>query len=620
MRVSLLTILLSIATLTSGYGQKARVQRFTAPLAGVVQLSAVEDRFGAEVFSLEAPEPDGEDDQLRLLEAKERSAARFPRKQSQVRNKTTAVTPPVVDISYVADTFPGIPPDNDMAISKDNRSVSVMNSSIAVHNATTGQMYYKKTLKQLSSVVNLNNFQFDYRYDPKIIYDPEADKYICVMLNGTDDRNWIVIGFSRSNKPDSTWNFYKFYGNYAFDTTWFDYPSIAITHKEFFLTGNKIKFATSWQAGFRQTLIYQIDKLSGYNGDTSIVYQVWDSIGFNGQNIRNLYPVKGGRNIQGPEQYFLSNRNFDVQNDTIFLVKVPDTIGSSNTNLTVTALVSDLAYGVPPNGRQPDTSVTLATNDGRILGAFAAWDEIQFVSTTVHPGTGNSAVFHGVISNYKTAPSVHGEYYAESDLDLGYPNVTYCATNNGHNASIVSFNYTGPTANPGMGAVSFDGTQHSAMTSIKTGDSSIRQLSGKVQRWGDYMGAQQDWNAVTGTVWVEGIYGRKDHNYGNYIAKLVSPFTNSIPEQGTRTSPSAVYPNPAFAFISMEFTLKENEVLSFTISGISGNKTEEILKQHCEKGRNRIQFNTASLAPGVYMLTAWSAKGNTMMSQRFVKQ
>jgi hypothetical protein len=108
--------------------------------------------------------------------------------------------------------------------------------------------------------------------------------------------------------------------------------------------------------------------------------------------------------LLGPSQYFLSNRNFDINNDSVFIVKVPDTIGSADTILTVTAVKATTgSYGAPPDGRQPDTTLPLATNDGRVLGGFIKDNEIQFVHASLNPANGSSAVFHGVISNFNTS-------------------------------------------------------------------------------------------------------------------------------------------------------------------------------------------------------------------------
>ncbi len=596
--------------------QQANVNSFTAPLAGTVILSEVEDKYHAQVVSLEAPSPDGNLDKMKLRAVKQASAARFPRKASSAHQKTTLAPPPVLTGHYVADSLPGIPPDNYLAVSKGNKSVSVVNSTIAIHDAQNGTMLNRKGLKQFSSSVALNKIT-DRRYDPKIIYDPNEDKFICVMLNSTDADNWIVVGFSQSNDPLGAWNFYKFYGDYLSDTTWFDYPAIAITQNEFFLTGNKIRFNASWQLGFSETVIYQINKHQGYSGASNLNYTTWEKTSHNGTRIRNLHPVKGGAAVYGPEQYFLSNRNFDIINDTIFLVKVP-TEQSTPGTLTVTPLICPIAYGVPPSGRQPDTSVTLSTNDARVLGAFREGNEIHFVSTTIDTNNGNAAILHGMITDFDTNPVITANIFSIDTLDFGYPNISFSGIHNGKNTAIISFNYTGPNTNPGMGAIFFDGTQYSEMLDVKQGVNSISQLPGKDQRWGDYMGSQPDWNHI-GAVWIEGIFGRADEDYGNYIARLRSPYATAVSDLASRKLSVTAYPNPAFTYISLEFSLEDDKSLNFKIFDLQGRLVDHLTSHYCKKGHNRLRFNTEPLVPGTYFIKAVDEQGQLACSLRFVK-
>lgn len=620
MRRALLLSILSFSAF-SVWAQQAGVHRYTTPLAGQAVLRDVDDKYNAQVYNIEMPDPDAAEEQVRLAALKKQVQAMYPRKKQQQSavEKTTQAQKPVIQTSFIADSLPGIPPDNYMAINTQHQAVSVINSIITVHNAQTGQIVTRKGLKQFSQSVGLNNLLTDYRYDPKIIYDPEADRFISIMLNGTLGESYIVVGFSKSNDPTGAWNFYKFYGDYKNDTTWFDYPSVTVTHNEFFFTGNKVRFDSSWQAGFKNSVIYQVRKQDGYNGDTALTYQIWDSVQYNGNYIRNLFPLNPGSAVQGPAQYFLSDRDFYTQNDSIYLIKIPDTIGSANNNLTVTALTSSVSYGVPPDGLQPDTSVTLATNDNRVLGGYIEGNEIQFVSTTINPATGNSAIYHGRISNYNTTPTLQASIYGIDSLDLGYPNISYTGNQGNGNQSIISFDYTGAHTYPGFGAIFFDGSQYSDMTNIISGDSSINILTGQEQRWGDYSGSQPDWSAM-GTVWVEGIFGRKNKDYGNYMAQLASPYYTGVPTVSKGSNPAVLYPNPAWQFIRFEFEMPADGLATFAIYNATGQLVDKILQQHCDEGKNLIQFNIAPLHTGTYFLKAVDQQGKTISVNSFIRQ
>lgn len=617
----LLVLLVSINT----FGQQARVKKYTTPLAGSSILKDAEDKYNAEVFNLESPSPDGNVDKQRLKAVKEEIKIKYPRKKSGTsKAKSTQAASPVVLAGFVADSFSGIPPDNSMAISNGNKSASVMNSAIAVQNPVTGQVVQKKSLNSyataagLPTVGNPNN----YKYDPKIIYDPEQDRFICVLLNGTNQFNWIVFGFSQTNDPAGAWNFYKLYGDYAADTTWFDYPAISITHNELFLTGNKITYNGSWQTGFRQTVIYQVKKSDGYNAAPVLNYQLWDSINpINNVYIRNLCPVLGGGAIYGPEQYFVSNRNLDIQNDTIFLVKIPDTIGSTNTNLSITVLQTPLAYGVPPDGRQnttfDNTIEDLTTNDGRILGAFIESDQIQFVNASLNTGNGSAGIYHGVISNVSSSPTVTGNIFSVDTLDFGYPNLSFSG-NQGGNTSIISFDYTGPNAFAGLGAIYYDGSQFSDMLKIRQGDSVIDVMTG-VQRWGDYTGSQTYWPAI-GKVWVVGIYGKKNRGYGNYMAEIGIPSLAGVANEQQKKNAGKVFPNPAFDYIQAEFSVSTAQQVDFSIYDITGRMVDKLYTTYCKKGANLIQFNIAPLAKGSYVLKGVNTDGAIIMTNKFIRQ
>jgi hypothetical protein len=608
----------------SAQGGAAKIM--TTPLAGTVILRDVQDKYNAQIVSFEAPEPDGAGSRAAFRAMKAKVEQQFPhRRSAKLRTaKTTSVPMPVIEKAFLPDSVTGIPPDDYMAVNNGIDGVNVMNSFISTVRTDSGITVLRKTLMSFSASVGLNNplgQSYHYRYDPKVMYDPEADRFICVMLNGTNQYNWIVLAFSQTSDPNGAWNFYKLYGDYAGDTTWFDYPTIAMTHDEFFLTGNKLVYDGSFQTGFRKSVIYQVRKADGYAGAGTLGYRLWDSVNYGGAPIRNIFPVKGGAGIHGPAQYFLSVRNMASLNDSVFLLKIPDTMGTPGNAISIMALTSNLVYGFPPNGRQLGTSSKLQTNDARVLGAFAENNEIQFVSTTVDTSTGADAIYHGRIANYSSAPSVLASYISVDTMDFAYPNISYAGTNGGLNTSIISFDYAGLNHYPGIAAVMWDGAGHSPLLEVKKGDNYIRVLNDTLQRWGDYTGSQPQWN-LPGHIWIVGMYGKLNRGYSTWMAQLRSPFVPGlgVSPLASATSPTMLYPNPAMQFVRLRFSLKEEAQLHFTLYSLNGSLVDALLDEHCRKGEQEIQFNTASLAPGQYLLKGITTNGRTLVSQRFVKE
>jgi hypothetical protein len=131
------------------------------------------------------------------------------------------------------------------------------------------------------------------------------------------------------------------------------------------------------------------------------------------------------------------------------------------------------------------------------------------------------------------------------------------------------------------------------------------------------MGAQADWNDY-GSVWVEGIFGRADGRYGNWIAKLNSPLLSVKTE--SEQIQSKLFPNPAIDIVEFEFTISKTETASFNIYDMWGRKVDQILSTRCKQGLNRLQFNVSSLASGNYILTGTTGSGEEIIRTQFIKQ
>lgn len=601
--------------------QSAGGKIFKTPLAGTSVMRDIPDKYIAHVQSLGAPSVDGEGEKKEIAMMKRKVSQMFPHRadpaSAKTRAKVAAVATPIIVQSFVPDSNSGIPPDNSFAISKAGIAINVMNSRLSVVDAVSGQITQVKSLSGFNSVVGLNDPN-DYRYDPKVLYDPEADRFVSMCLSGTNQYSNIIIGFSQTPDPTGAWNFYKFYGDYGADSTWFDYPIISITHNELFLTGNKLVYDGTFQAGFRRSIIYQIRKSDGYNGQ-ALTSKIWDSVYYGADPIRNIFPVNGGSSIQGPAQYFLSVRNMDLQNDSVFIMKIGDTIGGAGNTLSVAAYKSNLSYGFPPDGRQPNTPKLLQTNDGRVLGGFAEGTEIQFACTSVQPGSGADAIYHGRIANYQTSPSVTANFITDDTLDYGYPNLSYAGQTAGKNASIISFDYSGPNTFAGLGAVMWDGSGYSPLLKVKEGENFLFQASSANVRWGDYSGSQPVYGKP-GYVWVTGIYGKQNTRYGIWSAQLQSPFLVEVPSMGSQHLPTRLYPNPALNFIKIGFTLNSLSRVRFVLYAVNGTLVDVLLDARCKAGENEIVFNIASLAPGTYFLKGSTANGDIVMQKQFVKQ
>jgi len=516
------------------------------------------------------------------------------------------------------------PTDNDIAISDSGVIVSVTNTNILIYDTKTSVASPVKSLAAFTSPVNNKHQEFD----PKVMYDPKADKFVLICPVGfVDSTSKIIVGFSQTNDPNGNWNLYTLPGNPLNNNLWSDYPMISMTEKELFLSINLLYNDSSWQTGFVETIIWQMKKDSGYAGLPLGSY-LHHNIKFNGKAIRNLCPAKGGSQLYGPNMYFVSNRNLASQNDTVFLVEVTDTIGAPTNTVTAKALITNQPYYFPPSGRQTVTTQSLATNDARNLGAFYENNKIQYVHNTNNPANNHVTVYYGVIDNPQSpTPTVTGYIINNDTLDFAYPNISYAGLNNTDNSAILSFDHSSNTIYPGVSAIRADATGNfSNILRIKNGTSYVNVLSGSLERWGDYSGSQRRYNKP-GEVWMSGYYGYNINTLNKYkhaawvaqIATDASIITNVNQSTKNNSSSTLLFPNPAQELFTVEINLEKPEYLSFELYDASGKLVEVLIRDWVKTKANVFSFSLKDVSSGIYFLKI-TGNNNTNITKKIIKQ
>lgn len=590
------------------------------PKGGTVKLGTLKEDFHPVLRNIEQPKPGGENYSNYLQKIKsEIQPIENPVKKL---NKNGSLNLPVQRRNFEGNKYPtGIPNDNDLAISNNGIIVSVVNSNISIFDST-GTNLQSISLAAFSDTLKLKQ----HKYDPRVLYDPLADRFIIVFLNGSNDStNFPVIAFSKTNDPTKEWNLYTIPGNPLNDTTWSDYPIIAINNNELFLTLNALENNKSWQEGFVQSYIWQIDKTSGYTGG-ALKTKLHTGLEFNGRNIRNVCPVQGGSAPTAADCYFLSNRNFSASNDSVFLFKMSGTIDAPVTSSGFKLLKSDNKYGVAPEGKQTGI-LKLQTNDARILDAFIENGKIQFVGNSRNPETNLAGIFHGVITDVENNPVVNLKILGDEKLDYGYPAIAYAGKSAQDDDAIILVNHTADTVFAGNSAYYHKNGNYSELLRLKAG-SSVINMSGANERWGDYSGAQLKYNQP-GRVWVGATFGhtlRQGFNtyrtHGTWISEVQAPAEPvGITEQNNILSAEIkAFPSPLASYepLQIEFALEKTTFLSFDIYDMSGKLVRQVLHDRAKPGKNIFSFNINALKPGQYVLRITDTENKSVVAKAFV--
>lgn len=507
----------------------------------------VEPGFNANIYSLEAP--DAMSWRAQLNEIKKEAAEAFPTSEEIQSESFKNVPTPGLEwtskmyrvfttIGTTGPLYGGIPNDNALAFSKDGIMLAAVNSMLWAYDTKNDTVHIVNSFIGLDAVgPDAGN---DRGFDPKLMYDEEADRFILVFLkNNTPTTSKIAVCFSSTNDPNDPWYTYILPGNPLNNDRWTDFPAMSMTEDHLFITGNLIIPNVSWQVGFDGSIIWQLDKNAGFAGDTTMPNRLYHDIRYGSKYIRNLHPVKG-YNGDIDTAFFLSNRNFDIQNDSIFILSVRSNITGTE-DLTIDVAQSDINYGVPPNGRQQDTDTSdptdgLQTNDGRVLGAIQMSNgSIQFVSNTRNFTTGKASIYHGTIVDPAGQPSITAQLITDPVLDFGYPNLAWSGNEECDNEVIIGFNHTSVSSFAGVSAVYYsnDG-QYSDVLRVKEGEGVVKRLVGG-DRWGDYFGIQHDF-ANPGNVYVAGFYGTTDNSNSAFFAQLTSPDSTKLTVNMVHTS------------------------------------------------------------------------------------
>lgn len=592
----------------------AKVERnLTAPPSGVINFSdtSLQDWEPFLQNLKEQPEPAGYDPVLKQLLLQRRLNHQSSPHSGSARS---AIAPPVMLNNFTANNAQGTPNDNHIAVSNNGKVVSVVNTNIRIYDEI-GTQLYSKTLSTFANALGI----FSDISDPRILYDPAADRFIIMFFSGGESLfSTIIVGFSQSNDPTQQWNLYALSGNMLNDTTWSDYPIVTVSDHDFFMTFNHLRDGYDWKTGFRYSAIWQIDKQRGYNGDT-LQFNFWHDILYNGRPVWNVCPIQGGSGPSGPETYFVSVRPGDLSNDSVFLHSISNSQQSGNAQYTIKQLTTNTNYGLPPGALQKDGQY-LATNDARVLSGFIENDKIQYVQNTIDPATMTAGVYVGEIDNpSSSSPSATGQIISNDTVDFGYPSIAYIGNNQWDSRAMITCSYSSPDTFPGTVAFYKDAAGNiSEMLVVKPGERAVNVLADTIERWGDYSGIQRKYNEPN-TAWLAGSYVYPSQAYRTWIAKVVntdSTVVSAVPDIGPDLE-TKLYPNPASNQFKLQLVVPDDSYMQFSLYNLQGQLVRKLLEGHFDEGEADFSFNTQYLAAGTYLLNI-SNKGALLRTEKIV--
>jgi len=611
MKNLILTLLITFPFLLSAQGLDYKKTKLSGISPVKVNMVDADNGFNAELQQIIAPPPSGNSYRTVLADQKKKSATLFPKQEGQtIRNRSTLGQPTIERSLKGNNGTGGRPLDNAFAVNNEGQLVMLVNSSIEIK-TNAGVLQLGTTLEDFAERLGSSAFMFD----PKINFDPIANRYIMTWLGGNNPSSSIIVfAFSETNDAMGDWNVYGFTGNPNNNGTWSDYPMITYTDEECFLTLNSILDGVPWQDGFTKTIIYQFNKAQGFAGQ-ELDITLWQDVSFDGKFVRNVCPVKPATEVAGDEVFFLSNRNFDITNDSIFLINVS---GKQDVaELSVDVLLSDVNYGVPPDGEQEVGF--LATNDARILDAYLLDDRIEFVGNSIDQANGRSSVFHGTIQNATSAPSLTANIISNDTQDYGYPSIAYTGIEPTDLDGIILFSHSAIDRPSGHSAVYFNGlNEYSDPLTLKEGNSFIEMIADSdVERWGDYSANQRDF-INPGMVWTASSFGNSVNRNATWLTQMARPGMSVSTTDVRHQVEIAAFPNPTQNDLKITFEINDVDNLLLQVVDIHG-RIIKVIHDDTPKRQGVLEFSmsTAPLSQGIYFLQI-IADGQSIGSEKII--
>ncbi len=494
---------------------------------------------------------------------------------------------PLVGTNYMGNINNASSPlDNNIAISNSGIIVSVANTTIEIDNMSGTNLFYKDL------VTFINDPAITSVCDPVVLYDSGSDRFVFFCQESPlSNTSHILIFFSKTNNPSTGgWWYYKFAGDPTGAGDAFDYPKIAVSNDELFITGNLFSEPSGL---FHQAIVFQMNKVNGYAGGTIN----WDYYSGITGNPFTLLPVSYGQNgTYGPGIYMVSTDNSG--SSTLHLFEITSNI--SGTPLLNSYSVSTTAYSPTGyNASQLGSSTDLIISDCRALSGFYLNGIIHFV---FHSDIGNA--WYGINYNRLNVSQLTNQssmYGVSGSYDYAYPSVASYANTATDKSVMIGFGRSGPSIYPEIRVVNCDNAMSWSNSTLVKGSASYVSYTGSHERWGDYTGIARKHTSAISSVWMNGMYGTPANVWNTWVAEIHSSGIANI-DESAKTNTVNIFPNPIAETFTIDFYLKANTVLSIEILDITGKLIKELYNGKGIEGENNFSFNKSNLASGTYFL------------------
>ncbi len=511
---------------------------------------------------------------------------------------------PVKGTNFQGNTNSGWTPlDNSVAISNGGYIVSVTNSNIKMYN-TSGTSLYTNTLAGFINIPTITS-----AFDPHVLYDNVSNRFILVTLSGTTPTtSRLLVCFSKTSNPvTGGWWVYNLNGDVLSNSKWFDYPKIAVTNGELFISGNMFSNLNI----FDQSVILQLNKTQGYNG-ASMSSVTWSNItGTPG----SILPIGHGHGSSyGPGCFFISTNS--ASGSTVKLYKISNIL-TANPVMTYNSIPTS-NYSAAGDASQSGSTDLLDVGDCRALSGFYLSGIIHFVHN-VDKGSGFCGVrYHRITVG--SLKDVRTTLTGSSTTDYAYGSIASFTNSTADKSVMIGYQAVNAGIFPSLYVRNVDNSfVWSSQLNIKSGGGYVNFQTSTTERWGDYSGIARKHNSSTPSIWMSGAYGTTAHNWSTWISEVhtTSPRIGLTADEQP-VDAVKVFPQPVAETFSLEFTMAKEQELLLSLFDEKGALVKELYKGMAAEGINILSFNKNNLSVGTYLLLGTDTENNAVIREKII--
>lgn len=310
-----------------------------------------------------------------------------------------------IDRNRVVTDFFFIPPDPIGAAGPDH-IVSVVNTSIEWFTKDGIRENSQRLGRNASGSISGSFFEplqpANATFDPKVIYDQYAGRFLVVTLEQLDtflgdpvNRSRILLAVSDDSDPNGTWFFHAINAKTTISGIdhWADYPGFAVGEKAVYITNNLFSFFSNGAnfGGVRLWIIDKGEKTGFYAGGkaSSTIHDPYETTGFplttQPSHMFGVGPTDTGT-------FLVSYGGLsDGTNEFVQVVRLGNPLNNpSFSHQFVNAGDIENAIAFFPDAPQRGSNSEIETNDRRALNAV--WrDDALWMTAEILPATGPDA-------------------------------------------------------------------------------------------------------------------------------------------------------------------------------------------------------------------------------------